>query len=65
MSNFQAHGASAAQATAGLLGQIIHQAYFLATIDLFRISAWLLIVLIPLIWLTRPARGTGGAAAAD
>jgi DHA2 family multidrug resistance protein len=65
MSNLQAHGASISQATAGLFGQFVHQAYFLATLDLFRISAVVIVALIPLIWFTRRALGAGGAAAGE
>jgi DHA2 family multidrug resistance protein len=38
----------------------------LSTLDLFRISAWLCIVVIPLIWLTdRAARAGAPTAVAD
>jgi DHA2 family multidrug resistance protein len=46
--------------------QVINQAYLLAALDFFRVSAWLCVILIPIIWLTRKAISGGGAhAAAD
>jgi DHA2 family multidrug resistance protein len=45
--------------------QFVGQAYLLATLDYFRISAWLMFALTPFIWLTRKAVGGGGHAAAD
>ena len=36
------------------------QAYFLAALDFFRVSAWLSLLLIPLLWLTGPAGGGSG-----
>jgi DHA2 family multidrug resistance protein len=62
----QRHGATFGEAAAGLMTQIVHQAYFLAAIDLFRISALATFVLIPLVWFTHKAKGAGGGhAAAD
>jgi DHA2 family multidrug resistance protein len=52
-------------AVGSLTQQFVGQAYLLATLDFFRISAWLMFVIIPFIWLTRKAVGGGGAAAAD
>jgi len=62
--DLQQHGASASQAMAAMMQQVIHQAYFLATIDLFRISAWITIALIPIVWLTTKAVRQDGAHAA-
>ena len=49
----------------GFLNQLINQqAFTMAALDLFNASAVLLVLLIPLVWLTRPAKtgGAGGAA---
>jgi DHA2 family multidrug resistance protein len=59
-------GLSSQQALGAVTHQFENQAFLLSTLDLFRISAWLCIVLLPLIWLTKPAYSGGGAhAAAD
>src|SRR5262249_32838511 len=58
------HGASVPQTFAIMFQQTLHQAHFLATVDLFRVSAWVTLALIPLIWLTSPARSGDGAHAA-
>jgi DHA2 family multidrug resistance protein len=66
-----AEGAFAQLAGAGLtpeqsnalLNRLIdQQAFTMAATDLFRLSAWLFLALIPLVWLTQPTRG---AAAGD
>jgi DHA2 family multidrug resistance protein len=61
----QQRGASVAQSAAGVMQMVVHQAYFLAALDLFRISGWICIALIPLIWLTHSARGAAGAAGGE
>jgi DHA2 family multidrug resistance protein len=55
------------QAAAGLLTRgVIGQAYLLSSLDLFYISGWLALALIPLCWIVaRPASGGGAPAAAD
>ncbi|MFT4268140.1 MAG: DHA2 family efflux MFS transporter permease subunit [Xenophilus sp.] len=72
-------GSSAATGAIGMLGgaglgadQVLaqinrlvdQQAFMLATSDLFYASALLFLLLIPVIWLSRPARGGAGADAA-
>ena len=52
-------GLSAQQAMGSVTQQVINQAYLLATLDLFRISAWVAVLLIPCIWLTRRALASG------
>ncbi|MES1200786.1 MAG: DHA2 family efflux MFS transporter permease subunit [Pseudomonadota bacterium] len=64
MHALQQHGASATQAVAVMGAQVGHQAVLLATLDLFRLSAWVTIGLIPLVWLTRKTVGGGGRAVA-
>jgi DHA2 family multidrug resistance protein len=61
----QAAGESARQAVGGITQQVVNQAYFLATLDFFRASAWIVAVLVPAVWLTRKALSSGGPAAAD
>lgn len=65
MQMLQERGMSVAQSAAVLGQQISHQAYFLATMELFRVSAILSFILVPFIWLTRPAKAQKGAVAAD
>ena len=54
-------GLTHAQAIAAATNQVIGQAYHLATVDFFRASAWIMIVLIPCIWLTNRAMGDSGS----
>ncbi|MDB5455381.1 MAG: drug resistance transporter, EmrB/QacA subfamily [Caulobacter sp.] len=62
----QAGGLSHAQAVAAITNQFVNQAYLLSTLDFFRVSAWLMVALIPCIWLTNKAMSQGGThAAAD
>ena len=59
-------GLSASQSLAAVTQQVIGQAYLLATVDIFRVAAGLIILLIPGIWFTRKALAQGGGhAAAD
>ncbi len=59
-------GLGAQQALAAVANQVTSQAYLLATVDLFRIFAWLTVILIPFVWLTKKAMGAGAThAAAD
>jgi DHA2 family multidrug resistance protein len=61
----QQHGASLPQAIAVLGNQVVHQAFFLATMDIFQTSAIVTFSLIAIVWLTSPARSQGGAAASE
>ena len=65
LDRLQAAGMTAQQALAGVTAQVVNQAYFLAVLDFFRASAWIVALLVPLIWLTRRAVSGGGLAAAD
>jgi DHA2 family multidrug resistance protein len=58
-------GMSLPQSVSALTRQFVDQAYLLATLDFFRASAWIVILLVPLIWLTKRSTGGGGHAAAD
>jgi DHA2 family multidrug resistance protein len=59
--HLQAVGLSHAQAVGAVTNQVVNQAYLLATVDFFRASAWLTVLLIPCIWLTNKAMSGGGA----
>jgi DHA2 family multidrug resistance protein len=62
------HGAglSAQQALAATTNQVTSQSYLLATIDIFRVCAILMVLVIPIVWLTRRAVSGGAShAAAD
>ncbi|HVY84552.1 MAG TPA: DHA2 family efflux MFS transporter permease subunit [Caulobacterales bacterium] len=61
----QHQGMSLAQSAAALAHQVQYQAVLLATLDLFRLSAWVTLACIPLVWLTHRAVGGGRHAAAD
>ena len=66
IAKLQGAGLSAQQALGAVTNQVTGQAYLLATTDLFRIFSWLILALIPFIWLTRRSMGAGAAhAAAD
>jgi DHA2 family multidrug resistance protein len=60
----RAAGLTAQQAVAAVTNQAISQSYLLATIDIFRISAILMVVLVPTVWLTHKAKTQAGASAA-
>lgn len=48
-----------------IYASIINQSYMLATNDIFKLSAWIFMVLLAMIWLAKPtyARSSGGIAA--
>ena len=58
-------GLSDVQSAGAITRQLVSQAYLLASTDLFRVSAWLSIVLIAVVWFTRRPSGGGGPVAAD
>jgi DHA2 family multidrug resistance protein len=57
-------GLDAPQRYAVLERMVNVQAFTLSALDLFYVSAILLVLLIPLLWLARPPRGAAGGAAA-
>jgi DHA2 family multidrug resistance protein len=61
LQKLQSAGASAQQALGAVTQQVVNQAYLLATIDLFRIAAWLFLLLVPCVWFCRAARAGAGA----
>jgi len=65
MSQLQGLGLSD-QAAAGLITRgMIGQGYLLSSLDLFYLSGWLALALIPLCWLVARPAGSGGPAAAE
>ncbi len=62
MQGFQAAGMSAEQALGQINRLVDQQAFMLAANDVFYVSALLFLMLIPLVWLTRPQRAPAGAA---
>ncbi len=58
-----AGGLDSGQALALLDRMVNQQAFTLAALDLFYASAIVLVLLIPVVWLARPAKGGGAAAA--
>lgn len=65
LSTLQAQGLSQAAAAASVTRQVVGQAYLLSTVDLFWISGFLVVLLVPMIWMARRPRGGAAAAAAD
>jgi DHA2 family multidrug resistance protein len=54
------------QAAAGLLTRgVIGQAYLLSSLDMFYVSGWLALALIPLCWLVPRPAGAAATAAAE
>ena len=64
MSGLSASGFSTEQVLAQINRLVDQQSFMLATSDIFYASAVLFIMLIPLVWLSRPQRGAAGADAA-
>lgn len=58
-------GLSLAQAVGAITRTVVNQAYIMAALDLFWASAWLSLLLIPLVWFTRRSVSGGAHAAAD
>jgi DHA2 family multidrug resistance protein len=65
MNALRAAGFDTIHALGQLTQQFVGQAYLLATLDFFRISAWLMFAITPFVWLMGKAVGSGGGAAAD
>jgi DHA2 family multidrug resistance protein len=64
-SALQRMGMTSLQAAAAITRQMVQQAYLLASTDLFRLSSWLCVALIVLVWFTRRPSGQGAPVAAD
>ncbi len=64
INNLLANGSGAltqAQGVGALMRQVVGQAYLGAALDFFRISAFITVLMIPLIWLCRETRANPGA----
>ncbi|WP_026172803.1 DHA2 family efflux MFS transporter permease subunit [Asticcacaulis benevestitus] len=59
MRQAQEFGLSTAQSTSVIMRQVSSQAFLLSTVDLFRISSIVIILLIPAVWLCRKTLVTG------
>ncbi|MGH8821877.1 MAG: MFS transporter, partial [Rhodoferax sp.] len=64
LAGLEAAGMDPQQALSMINQLTTQQAYMLGANDMFYLSAVIFVLLIPLIWLTRPQRGDGGGAAA-
>jgi DHA2 family multidrug resistance protein len=60
ISSLQGVGLSPQQSLSALTAQVVNQAYTIAALDLFWMFAVMLVLTIPLIWLTRKATSGGG-----
>ena len=58
-------GLTDVQAAGAITRQMVAQAYLLASTDLFRISAWLCLAMVIIVWFTRRASPPQGPIAAD
>ena len=58
-------GLSMAQTVGAATQTVVKQAYIMAALDFFWASAWISLLLIPLVWLTRRSISSGAAVAAD
>jgi MFS transporter, DHA2 family, multidrug resistance protein len=64
LDKLQGAGLSMTQAVGAVTNQVTSQAYLLATDEIFRIAAGLMLLLVPCVWLTKRALGAGAAQAA-
>ena len=48
-----------------VLRQVVIQAYLMSSVDIFYVSGWLALALVPLCWMVRRPRGGSVAAGAD
>jgi DHA2 family multidrug resistance protein len=64
LSGLAAAGMTPEQSLAQINQLVNQQAFMLAANDIFWLSSVLFLALIPLVWLTHPQRGGGGAEAA-
>jgi DHA2 family multidrug resistance protein len=56
-----AMGLSSQQSLGMLTQRFVDQAFLLSTLDFFRVSAWLTLLLVPVIWMTNKATASAGA----
>ena len=65
VAQLHAHGFDAPAAAAVVLRQVVGQSYLLSSIDIFYLSGWLSLLLIPLCWFARRPRGGAVTAGAE
>ena len=65
MAQMRDFGLSSGQALASVTNTVVRQAYAMASIDFFWASGWLMLLMIPLVWLTRRPAGPAPEAAGD
>ena len=62
---FNQLGLTDLQAAGAITRQMVSQAYLLASTDLFRVSSWLCVAMVLIVWATRRASPPKGPVAAD
>lgn len=62
LAQLHAPGLNGDSAAAATLRQVVNQAYLLSSVDLFWLSGWIALLLVPLCWIAR--RPAGGAVTA-
>jgi DHA2 family multidrug resistance protein len=65
LDQLQSVGMSPLQAAAAVMQQIVTQSYLLASLEVFRLSAWLVLAMIPVVWLCRRPAPNGHIVLAD
>ncbi|WP_454886508.1 DHA2 family efflux MFS transporter permease subunit [Sphingomonas oryzagri] len=65
LDQIQAFGQPPLQAAASVMHQVVNQAYLLSSLELFWLSGWLCVVMIPAIWLCRKPAPSDHVVAAD
>jgi DHA2 family multidrug resistance protein len=65
MGRMQALGLTDTAASGALTRTLVDQGYLLSSLDLFYLSAWLAVAIVPLCWLVRRPSGAPAAVAAD
>ena len=65
LAHLESLGMSATQAAAVLTRQVVSQSYLLASDDIFKVSAWICLAMIGVVWLTKRAGVPKGPVAAD
>ena len=65
LAHLEALGLSARQAAAVLSREVANQAYLLAVDDIFKVSAWICLAMIAIVWTTRRPAAPAGPVAAD
>src|SRR5581483_4900803 len=60
-----ARGFAEQPAVAAVMREVVGQGYLLSSLDIFWLSGWLALALLPLCWMVRRPRGAAAPAAAD